>query len=228
MNAPQKAVARGGKYWARLCALPTFSFLLNDAGGVARMKDPCGNWIELSEVQQIVDDAQSCIEELEILAAANCLHHIEAVTSTAPMPALKAPEAIDWPSLVRYRLQFVETAVQARPAWLSSHVGVLATRLCRECESGQGRGALGRLAEEIGISRQAAAELLKKHRYEAATGYKISDAEPWTFPVEQEMIRFEAWARRRGYNTKREGQRYCLGVVNDLRDTWLEARRGQP
>lgn len=71
MNVSPKAAARGGKYWARLCALPAFSFLLNGAGGVARVKDPSGNWIELSEVQQIVDDAESCIAQLENLAAEN-------------------------------------------------------------------------------------------------------------------------------------------------------------
>lgn len=71
MNVSPKAAARGGKFWARLCALPAFSFLLNGAGGVARVKDPSGNWVELSEVQQIVDDAESCIAQLDVLASKN-------------------------------------------------------------------------------------------------------------------------------------------------------------
>lgn len=70
MNVSQNAVARGGKFWARLCALPAFSFLLNGTGGVARVKNPGGNWIELSEVQQIIDDAESRITELERYKAA--------------------------------------------------------------------------------------------------------------------------------------------------------------
>ncbi len=64
------------KYWARLCALPKFSFLLNATGGVERMNDGCGNWVEISEVQQIVDDAENHIAELEAQAAAKCLHQI--------------------------------------------------------------------------------------------------------------------------------------------------------
>lgn len=72
--------ARPGKYWARLCALPKFSFLLSPAGGVARVEDTCGNWVEASEVQQLVDDAESRITELEKQLAAK---HYEAVAMEA-------------------------------------------------------------------------------------------------------------------------------------------------
>lgn len=42
----------------------------------------------------------------------------------------------------------------------------------------------------------------------------------------EQTARFEAWARRQGYNTTKEGQRYCEGVVNALRDGWIEALKG--
>lgn len=44
----------------------------------------------------------------------------------------------------------------------------------------------------------------------------------------QETARFEAYARSQGYNTTKEGNRYCQGVVNALRDAWIEAlKEGQ-
>lgn len=100
----------------------------------------------------------------------------EAVTSTPPLQAFEAEDVGDWSSLVRYRLQFVDVAAQARPKWLPSHVGVLAERVRSECESGRGSGALGRLRKEFDISRQALGGLLKKHGYDASTGKKIQAA----------------------------------------------------
>lgn len=44
----------------------------------------------------------------------------------------------------------------------------------------------------------------------------------------QEIARFEAWARRRGYNTTKKGKHYCHGVVNALRDAWIEALKACP
>lgn len=44
--------------------------------------------------------------------------------------------------------------------------------------------------------------------------------------TEKETARFEAWARSEGYNTTKEGNRYCQGVVNALRDAWIEALKG--
>jgi len=98
------------------------------------------------------------------------------VSGNPPVSALEAQDVIDWPSLVRYRLQFIETPAQSRPKWAPPHVEVLSKRLRGEHESGKGLGALRRLADEIGITRQALDGLLKKHRYDAATGKKIPDA----------------------------------------------------
>ncbi len=47
----------------------------------------------------------------------------------------------------------------------------------------------------------------------------------------QEKLRFEAYARSCGYNLNKEGERYCHGVVNQLKDTWvaaLHAQRAEP
>lgn len=44
----------------------------------------------------------------------------------------------------------------------------------------------------------------------------------------EQRIRFHAYLRSRGYRTTREGDRYCEGVVNSLRDAWIEALKGQP
>lgn len=105
----------------------------------------------------------------------------KSVSSNSPGPALEAKDAIDWPSLVRYRRQFIKTPAQSRPKWLPSHVAVLAERLGSECESGRGRGALRRLAGEMKGTHQALSDLLKRHRYDAATGEKIpSAATPFT------------------------------------------------
>lgn len=42
----------------------------------------------------------------------------------------------------------------------------------------------------------------------------------------QEKLRFENYAHRCGYNVKREGDRYCQGVVNQLKDAWFAALKG--
>lgn len=44
----------------------------------------------------------------------------------------------------------------------------------------------------------------------------------------QETIRFEDWARSRGHSIRKERGRYAEGVVNALRDAWIEAQKGQP
>lgn len=85
-------------------------------------------------------------------------------------PAIAVQDVTDWPSLVRYRLQFADVAAQKRPAWLSAHVSLLAGALREECKKGYGRGALGRLATALGATRQALAGVLKKHQYNTTTG----------------------------------------------------------
>lgn len=42
----------------------------------------------------------------------------------------------------------------------------------------------------------------------------------------QEKLRFETYARSCGFNVKREGDRYCQGVVNQLKDAWFAALNG--
>lgn len=46
--------------------------------------------------------------------------------------------------------------------------------------------------------------------------------------TKKETERFETWARRNGYTTTKEGNRYCQSVVNALRDAWIESKKGQP
>ena len=38
-----------------LCALPRYSFLLNAGGGVSRVEDRSGRWIELDEAHKLFD-----------------------------------------------------------------------------------------------------------------------------------------------------------------------------
>ena len=94
MTDKTQPTAASGKYWARLCALPKFSFVLSAAGGVARAQDSCGNWVEASAVQQIVDDAESRITELEALQASEPAPAAVAVPESHTQ-ALKA--IAEWP-----------------------------------------------------------------------------------------------------------------------------------
>lgn len=96
--------------------------------------------------------------------------------STQAAPALQPADVVDWPSLVRYRQRFVGLAHQKRPAWLNSHVGLLAGQLQAECEAGNSRGALARLGTELGGTRQALADLLKRHGYDAQSGKQAQTA----------------------------------------------------
>lgn len=103
----------------------------------------------------------------------------DVVADTAP--AIEVQDVIDWPSLVRYRLQFASVAAQKRPVWLPGHVEILAARLHEEHQAGQGRGALGRLAGELRAVRSTVGELLKKHDFNQATGEKQqAPATPWS------------------------------------------------
>lgn len=45
--------------------------------------------------------------------------------------------------------------------------------------------------------------------------------------TEKETARFEAWARQKGYSTKKEGKRYCQGVVNEMLEALIEFKRAQ-
>ena len=104
-----------------------------------------------------------------------------AMVSESAAPAIEAQDVTDWLSLVRYRQQFASVAAQKRPVWLLSHVDLLADHLRQVCAAGQGRGALGRLGEELGATRQALAGLLEKQQYSKTTGEKVQPvATPFT------------------------------------------------
>lgn len=50
----------GREFWNRLCSLPRYMFLLRPSGkGVQKLEDSTGNWIDVHDAQQIVDDAQT-------------------------------------------------------------------------------------------------------------------------------------------------------------------------
>lgn len=101
-----------------------------------------------------------------------------ALPDAAPaVPAIKAWDVTDWPSLVKYRLQFAHLIEQKRyqelPGWLPEHVVLLAGQLQQECAAGRKRGALGRLAKELSYVRgQRVSELLKDAGYDVNTGEK--------------------------------------------------------
>lgn len=80
------------------------------------------------------------------------------VPGVAPAVTITEADVTDWPSLVLYRLESVclfGEDTQKRPTWSSEHVAILAAQLHQECQAGRGKGALARLAKELGTSRQA-------------------------------------------------------------------------
>lgn len=104
-----------------------------------------------------------------------------AQAAPAAAAVIEVQDVTDWPSLVLYRLQFASVAAQKRPVWLPGHVAILAARLHEEHQAGRGRGALGRLAGELGSVRSTVGELLKKHDFNQATGEKLqAPATPWS------------------------------------------------
>lgn len=134
-----------------------------------------GCWLMVSEA-----DAQACwgwSSDSESGPEAT-----DGVTSDSAIatPVIEAQDVSDWPSLVRYRQQFAGVSAQKRPAWLAAHVDRLAEQLRMLCVAGKGGGALSRLGEELGATRQALSQLLKKHRYSTTTGEKeLSAATPF-------------------------------------------------
>lgn len=46
------------------CALPRFSFRLNASGGVARVEERSGNWVEEGTVSDLVTATQETINDL--------------------------------------------------------------------------------------------------------------------------------------------------------------------
>lgn len=105
---------------------------------------------------------------------------------SAPAAAITEADVTDWPSLVQYRLvsaRLVGSEIQKRPAWSPEHTAILAAKLNQECQAGRGRGAVERLAKELGTSRQALVGSQKpggkpgplvRYGYSVTTGLKLA------------------------------------------------------
>lgn len=86
-------------------------------------------------------------------------------SSSAPeTPAIKKGDVTDWPSLVRYRQQFVKLDAQKRPGWPVEHIVILGAALKAE-KASRSTGATKRVASELGTSDQRVTELLKRKDY---------------------------------------------------------------
>lgn len=92
-----------------------------------------------------------------------CGVHHEPVPVRPVAQSSEAVEVQDWPSLVRYRAKFSLFPHQQRPQWLPRHVALVMQRKKQEEDAGKGSGVVGRLAEDLGISRQALSEIIRKH-----------------------------------------------------------------
>ncbi len=102
-----------------------------------------------------------------------------AVPSATAAPAIGPQDVTDWPSLVRYRGQFLDLPEkQQRPNWLEGHIEIVAAEVRAECAAGRGKSAVERLAKELGIKRQTLSNRMKSFEYEPATGQRL--ATPWT------------------------------------------------
>lgn len=60
----------GFEYWDRLCKLTRYSFLLDQRGSVRRVPSKTGNWIQVSEAQQLMDATQVEINTLRAAVTA--------------------------------------------------------------------------------------------------------------------------------------------------------------
>lgn len=130
-----------------------------------------GCWLMVSKA-----DAQVCWGwGSDSASEAVALDDVTSASATAAS-VIEAQDVSDWSSLVRYRQQFAGVSAQKRPAWLAAHVDLLAEQLRMLCVAGKGGGALSRLGEELGATRQALAPLLKKHGYNPTTGEKEQPA----------------------------------------------------
>lgn len=87
----------------------------------------------------------------------------------APALAMAVADVQDWDSLVAYRNQFKDMQANRRPSWPDSHVALVRQKLNAAEKAGHGRGAMERLAKELGFSRgQGLREMLKRHPESAA------------------------------------------------------------
>ena len=65
----------------RFKKLPKYSFIIGHGGGVQRVVDTCGNWVERHEVAQIVESMADEIEHLNSVILALRGHGLRAVPS---------------------------------------------------------------------------------------------------------------------------------------------------
>ena len=54
-----------GRHWKRLCELPKYSFLKDTNENICRVENKSGNWIEIHEAQEVVDNAEADIHDLK-------------------------------------------------------------------------------------------------------------------------------------------------------------------
>jgi hypothetical protein len=72
---------KGYEWWDKLNAVQRYSFFIGADGGVRRVENISGNWIDVSEAQAVVDDAQDEINQLRERLA-------RLVPAEAPAPQL--------------------------------------------------------------------------------------------------------------------------------------------
>lgn len=74
--------------WDKFCSLSRFSFRLNASGGVARIEERSGNWLEESSVSDFVTQTQETINDLREANSAMTLTIVElraALSDTIPL-----------------------------------------------------------------------------------------------------------------------------------------------
>lgn len=91
------------------------------------------------------------------------------VASASVAASLNAEDVQDLSTLVQYRLQFAGKPAQHRPQWTAPHVMLVRAWLQQEQGTGRSRGAVGRLAGHMGMTRQGLQSVLDKHVERAQT-----------------------------------------------------------
>lgn len=98
-----------------------------------------------------------------------------ASATAAPGVALAAEDVLTFEALAQYRQHLAgNQKLKTAPPWPARHVALVAERLQQECEQGRERGAVGRIADELCVSRQALFGVLKRHGYRTTTGQKVA------------------------------------------------------
>lgn len=55
----------GTTYWDKLKEFQPYSFMLNSSGGVVRVEDATGAWLERHKVQELVDSADASLADAQ-------------------------------------------------------------------------------------------------------------------------------------------------------------------